>query len=43
MHSQLITTFQEMMSLLGDVSDDFGGDVVVWRDCLYEPVTNIDM
>ena len=43
MHSQLITIFQEMVSVLGDASDSFGGDVVVWHDCMYEPVANINV
>ena len=42
MYIQLITRFQAMSSLLGDLSYGFGDDGVVWYDFISELVTNIN-
>ena len=42
MHSQLVTLLQAMESLLGDVSDGFSGDGVLWYDFISELVASIN-
>ena len=42
MNIQLIKILQEMSSLLGDVSDGFVDDGVVWYEFMYKLVSNIN-
>ena len=41
MHSQRITIFRAMASIIGDVSDGFGDNGIVWYNFMFEPVPNI--
>ena len=42
MHRQVITIFQAMVSLIGDLSDGFVNNGVVWYDFMSEQVANIN-
>ena len=42
MHIQLTTRLQAMKTILCDISDGFDDDGLVWYDCMYEPVSNIN-